>query len=177
MAYQQLLDWQRRLRHLLVVDDDPGRYEALFELARANRVVVTITDHPDAVRMYLQGGGLHPSIPLVGVCLDHDMAHMDGARFAEDLFGDLSVPVAITSANDLGAVRITATLDARGVDNRHFRPPDRKPGERAYRVVDHDWALRVLDWLLKPDRARSAEQIERLLAPFRSTTTPHTPPK
>lgn len=94
---------------ILCIDDEPLRYAEFYVLAQKRGFLVTITDHPTMVQMYLDNP--LDDVPLVGVCLDHDMPHQDGFYFANQHLISRNFPVAIVSVNPAGASKIQALLE------------------------------------------------------------------
>jgi hypothetical protein len=96
---------------VLCIDDDGGRYRYAHPVFSAHGWLPLVTDEPGAVAYYLDAYRDR----IVGVCLDHDMRTADGAYFAREHLCALSLPVAIVSANSVGAERIARILCDFGV--------------------------------------------------------------
>ena len=94
------------MRLLLCIDDDPYRYRDLAPLLKAAGVFLVVHHDPEMVALVL---GTYRD-ELVGVCLDHDMPTLTGVEMAKLYLIDKSLPVAITSANPVGAQAIAALL-------------------------------------------------------------------
>jgi hypothetical protein len=96
---------------VLCIDDDGDRYERFVPLCREREWLPLITDEPAAAGLYLREYGDR----IVGVCLDHDMRERNGVWFARSLLAERSFPVAIVSANVVGAENIARVLTDYGV--------------------------------------------------------------
>lgn len=97
---------------VLCIDDDGTRYAGrAHEAFSARGWLPLITDDPGAVAYYLE----RHRDRIVGVCLDHDMRSESGVYFAREHLAPLSLPVAIVSANVVGAENIARILCDYGV--------------------------------------------------------------
>ena len=91
---------------ILFIDDEPIRAK---RLARLDNVEVVVAHGPEQVAFYLQHlpRNQRPDI----ICLDHDMPKMDGFAIAGQFLTELSIPVIVHSANNVGANKIMELLE------------------------------------------------------------------
>jgi len=92
------------MKVLLVVDDDPARYENIARILNAHDVIVAVVQNPDAAEILLQTGKVFAAM------LDRDMPNWTGEFYAENIFGHRTIPVCVSSANHPGAKTISSIL-------------------------------------------------------------------
>ncbi len=95
---------------ILCIDDTPSRYEKLSKMAGDDDPMIIVCCRLEEVTFYLEG-----PYQIHGICLDHDMP-VEGTYFARQILPTY-YPVAITSANLVGARNIAEILSERSFDS------------------------------------------------------------
>lgn len=93
---------------ILCIDDQPARFERMYRRCAAHSIQVVVTDNPEFIRMVL--GCKDPAAIVVGICLDHDMPGRDASQICHDLLSTVRTPIAVVSANTLGAQKLAHIL-------------------------------------------------------------------
>jgi DNA-binding response OmpR family regulator len=93
------------MKILLAIDDDPARYRFLSEKLLKHDIIVAVVQNPEAAEILLD------SKKVLCVMLDHDMPEWNGQYYAREILGPRSIPVCVSSANNVGAREISKILE------------------------------------------------------------------